>query len=268
MIRTLFIIAGSAFLLCLISFVGAAALGGADIKRDGWHFTVNEEDGSLEWSGDGAAGALSPEDAVETTRTIPWGGGDRLIVDAPGEIDFVEGSEATVRVTGPKSVVDRVRLVDGRLSVQDVVQRETSTNLEAGPLRVRGSNKSYWPSDGLRIVVTAPDVRRFELNSSANLEIRDYDQASLALAVSGSGEVKATGRTQALELDISGSGDVDLSDLTTTNADVDVSGSGNASVAPTGEATIALSGSGDVDLVGRPTKVTSSSTGSGDIRQD
>lgn len=263
MIRTLFIIAGSAFLLCLLSFAGAAALGGADLKRDGWHFTV-DEDGSWTWDGDVDASVTTLAEA-EGTRSLAWTGGDRLIVDLPGEVVFVEGAEASVEVTGPQSVIDRVRLIDGVLSAEEVVRSERSGALEGGPVSLRSSNRTYWSNEGIRVVVTAPDVSRFELRSSARLEIQDYDQDALDVNISGSGEVQARGRATRLALDISGSGDAEMNDLDVTDAEIDISGSGNARVDATGEVTIDLSGSGDVDLASRPASLSQSITGSGDV---
>ena len=97
--------------------------------------------------------------------------------------------------------------------------------------------------------------------------IRNYDQPSLFVAIDGSGEVEATGRTDAVELDISGSGEADFSGLETSDADIEISGSGEAIAGPTGAARIAISGSGDVDLTRRPASLTQSISGSGDVNQ-
>ena len=117
----------------------------------------------------------------------------------------------------------------------------------------------------MKIVVTAPKINNFNLEGSANLMLRDYDQDTLAIDISGSGEVTAMGRAGALEVDISGSGDADLAALATTDANIAIAGSGDAVVAPTGRADISISGSGDTVLTTRPATVNQNISGSGEV---
>ena len=168
---------------------------------------------------------------------------------------YVQGDTATVVVSGPKEQVEALRLTAGRLTFDDDDDRIDHVVFGWG---------DHVP---LRITVTAPSVSAFNLSSSGDLLIRDYDQPSLFVAIDGSGEVEATGRTETVELDISGSGEADFSGLLTRDADVEISGSGEAAVGPTGAARIAISGSGDVDLTRRPASLSQSISGSGDVNQ-
>lgn len=256
MIRTFFIIAGSAFLLSIVAFAGAAALGGREF------FSENGSTWIIEDREDGTSIRRRAEnddpDEMETTRTVPWSGGDALTVQLAADVTYVQGPAATVVITGPESAVQRVRIDGGRLSLDDGPERAT--------VRVGGGSIQGWSdTDRLRITVTAPSISRFDLEGSSDVDLRDYDQDTLALALSGSGDVTATGRVRALDLDITGSGDVDLSDLTTTDANVDLSGSGQARIAPTGQAEVSISGSGDVDLTTRPARLIQDISGSGDV---
>ena len=113
-----------------------------------------------------------------------------------------------------------------------------------------------------------PNVVRFVSNASGDLDIKAYDQPTLALDVSGSADVTAEGRTDALRLEIDGSGDADLRALAARDATVDISGSGDANVAPTGDVQVRIDGSGDVTLAARPAKLTTELSGSGDVYQD
>ncbi len=258
MIRTLLIIAGAALVLAIATLGGAAAIGGQDLARHGWAWTFRDDNGDTV--------RLQRDNGVrepDISRTLAWTGGDRLMLDLPNDVTYVQGPEAGVVITGPKALADRVVLDGDRLT------------LTAGPNSERitfgwdANGPTGWAdTDRLQITVTAPSVVEFDVVSSSDLTIRAYDQETMSLSLTGSGDVSASGRTRTLTLAMTGSGDADLDALQAVDVRVDVSGSGDASVAPTGEATIALSGSGDVDLAGRPTKVTSSSTGSGDIRQE
>ncbi len=248
MIRTLLIITGASLVLCVATLSGAAAIGGNDLARHGWEWTFHDGDRSetitFERGDDGPA----------VTRNLAWTGGDTLAVEIPGDVTYVQGDTPSVVITGKQSLVDRVNLIDGRLTWAD---GDGDTDHV-----VFGWNNS---SGRLRVVVTAPSVKRFDLEGSADLSIRDYDQPTFDLNVSGSGDVDAIGETQTATIDTTGSGDSDLSALRMTDANVDTSGSGDLWIGPTGKADIDISGSGDVDLSRRPASLTQSVTGSGDI---
>lgn len=265
MIRTLLIIAGAALVLCVATLSGAAAIGGNDLARHGWTWTFMDDDGENH-TVDFGRGDKGPA----VTRDLAWTGGDRLEIDVPGEVTYVQGAEAGVRITGPKTMVDRVRLVGDRLTI-DSDGRDSnsrSVSVQVGTRRWDEDGNPIGADGTLRITVTAPSINAFELNSSADFEILDYDQPTLTLALSGFGGVEASGRTDALKLDISGSGEADLDGLTTKDAVVDISGFGDARVAPTGKAEINVSGSGDVTLTERPAELTQRISGFGDVQQD
>lgn len=246
MIRTLLIITGASLVLCAASLGGAAAIGGNDLARHGWEWTFNDD-------GEEHTVHFDREDrGPHVSRTLAWTGGDRLEVEVPAEVIYVQDDEASVEVSGVQSQVDRVRVVGGRIGFEDEHGRVTF---------------GWRNTPALRITVRAPSVRTFGLSSSGDLSIRGYDQPNLAIRIEGSGDVDAAGRTETVSLDIEGSGEADLSALETGDADVEISGSGEAAVGPTGEARITISGSGDVELTRRPASVTQSISGSGDVNQ-
>lgn len=256
MIRTLFIIAGAGLVLCAASLGAATALGGADLKRHDWSWTFHDDDGETVRI-ERAQGERGPD----VSRTLAWAGTDTLSVEVPGEVTYVQGAKAGVTVTGAKSVVDRLRVENGRVFLANGDEQVT--------LAWRNGHIQGWSdNDDLRIVVTAPSVTRFDLSGSGRLKITDYDQAALSLDISGSGEVEATGKTTALTIDMSGSGEADMRSLTTRDATVAISGSGEATVAPTGKADIDIAGSGDVYLTTRPASITRDITGSGDVHEE
>ena len=255
MIRTLFIIAGSAFLLCIIAFGGAAALGGSDIQRNGWNFVIDEQDGNTAIR---RTDSVEAAEGPETTRTVPWAGGETLTLDLAADVTYVQGDAANIVITGPESIVERVRIDGGRLQLDEGGDRVV---VSVDGMGVRG----WSDSERLRIVVTAPSVNRFDLRGSSDLIIQDYDQAEMTLDISGSGDVEAQGKATRLALDITGSGDAELRDLTATDAEIAISGSGDARVDATGKVQIDLTGSGDVDLESRPASLTQNISGSGDV---
>lgn len=255
MIRTLFIIAGAALVLSIATIGGAAALGSRDLAANGWAWTFTED----EWGNGRIQRAGKAEDlGPDVTRSVAFEGGERLELDLSADVTYIQGEETTVVITGPQTVIDRVRVQGSRIWMDDGPERVT--------LRWDGHGlNGYSDTDRLRITVTAPTVTTFDLEGSSDLKIRDYDQDALSIDVSGSGEIEADGRTRTLELDISGSGEVDLSRLTLTDANVAIAGSGEALLGPSGRADVTISGSGDVELTQQPATLNQSISGSGDI---
>lgn len=260
MIRTLLIIAGAGAVLCAAAVGGAVAIGGNDLARHGWAWTIKDDDGDtvrFERVDDDA------DRSPRVSRTLAWGGGDSLISELPGEVIFLQGDEAGVVVNGPQDIADRVRLIDGRLTLNDG-PRDERVQFKWN----RDGVRAWSDNDRLTVTVTAPSVKRFELQGSGDLSIRDYDQPTLDLAVRGSGSIDADGRARSTTVAIAGSGDADLETLETTDATVDVNGSGDVRVGPTGKATVRVAGSGDVALTRRPAQLDQRIDGSGDVTQE
>jgi hypothetical protein len=255
MTRTLLIIAGAALVLCLACRGGPAALGGRDMARNGWAWTLQEGDGdSVRFERVNGARTVGPD----VTRNLTWDGQDSLRIEDSLNVTFIQGAQAGVVVTGPQDAVDRVVVTGGRISLKDGNERVT--------FGFRPGGAEIWAdSERVRITVTAPAVSRFAVEGSGELDIQNYDRDDLRVDINGSGEVTAIGKARRLALSINGSGDADLAALTLTDADVDITGSGEARVGPTGDADITINGSGDVTLTERPAKVSRTISGSGGI---
>lgn len=255
MIKTLFIIAGAGIVLATGSLIGAAALGRADLQANDWTWSLaDNSNGSDDFRMQRGGGQ------PDVTRALTWAGGDRLQIEVPGDVIYVQGANPGVVVTGPRELADRIRIVGDRLTLDD------DDHTEHGYIRWTGHGFRVWSADDqLRITVTAPAVTSFDVVGSSDLMIRDYDQPALNLILSGSGDVTARGAARTVQVDVSGSGDVDLAAVNTVDADVRVSGSGDVRVGPTGKAAVDISGSGDVELTRRAAAVSRTLSGSGDI---
>ena len=258
MIRTLLIIAVAGLILATASFAGAFALGGRDMARHGWEWTLHDPDGDTVTFERRETRSSGPD----VTRNLEWTGGQSLTVDLSADVEYVQGATAGVTVTGPAELVERVRLVDGRLTWVET----DGPHHERVYFGRREHGRGFWmESEQIRIVVTAPNINDFDLEGSSHLTLRDYDQDALTLDISGSGEIEAYGKARTMELDISGSGEADLANLTLTDANVAIAGSGDATLTPTGRVDVSISGSGDVALLVRPAQLNQSISGSGDV---
>lgn len=256
MIRKLFLFSGGAFLVALVCLAGAAALVSNEVGTKGWNIGLIKDGDHLR-IGKGEAGKPEPS----TSKTIAWTGGDLLAVDLPADVVYTQGPAASVTITGPQSLVNRITLDNGRLSIADGPEHRESVNFTWG----KDGFEARTSHQGARITVTAPNVKRFEMTGSGDLDLRGYDQPSIDISIAGSGSVHAVGRTQALKLNVSGSGSADLAALETKDADVSVNGSGDATIHATGQAKIDISGSGNVDLATKPAKIDTTISGSGTV---
>jgi hypothetical protein len=269
MIRNLTIVAVASFVLALGCFGGAVALGGRDFMQHGWNIPMKDWHVDISDDNDHVrirpGVDLSDADRDSTVRDIAWTGGEALQIDVPADVIFTQaaaGASASVKVTGPRRLVDQVIIENGRIGLRDA-------DNQGGSFKINGHSIDISDDDSeLSIEITAPAVRSFTLNGNGDLHLKAYDQPGLSLTVNGSGNVEAQGKTKKIDLQVSGSGQADLRSLDTGDAKIAVAGSGEVHAAPHGVAEIDLAGSGEVYLTEKPAVLTSNVAGSGEVHQD
>ena len=242
MTRPLLLTAAFGFVVAIVCFASAAALG--PIGWENWSFHDGghgfHRHGWRHWHGWGPE--VSGE-GPQTSRDLVWSGTDSLTVDAPAEVTYTQGPVAHLTVSGPQGMVDHLVADDGILRFDAPVY-----------------------GDGrLKIVLVAPSVRDFTLDGSGRLTIAGFDQDRMELNIRGSADVVAAGKARDVELNIAGSGSGDLGGLATEAAEVRIAGSGDATIAPRRRAEVKIAGSGDVTLVTEPHSVDSNVVGSGQV---
>jgi hypothetical protein len=255
MIRVLVMIAVAGFVLCLATLTAATIIGGPEAlsraawswgSKNSWAFHDNRH-----WDRwDHEDGWDSRDAGPQATRDLTWTGGNTLEIDVPAEVRYTQAAgPAKLTISGPQRAVNDVEIENGHVRFD------------------HGRRHGHYGSK-LTIVMTAPDVTRFDLHGSSSLAIADYRQDRLRIDLSGNAEVTAAGEVNVMELDISGSADADLGKLKAKGAEVDIAGSGQATIAPTDWAKVDISGSGDVTLLTNPAKLESDISGSGSIHQE
>lgn len=239
MIRVLVIIAVGGFLVSLACISAAVVIGGPEaIARSAWSWDWDWKGHPHHWR------HMHDASGPQTQREFPWSG-DRLEVDAPADVDYVQApGPAKLVIKGSAANLDRVQVEGGRIS------------LHGGR-----------PWGGLHITLSAPDVTRFELNGANRLNITGYKHDELSLSASGDADIRAQGEAKSVKLSVSGAGQADLAQLKTAGADIDISGAGAATVGPSEWARVDISGMGDVNLLTRPKTLESHVSGAGRIRQ-
>ena len=255
MIRTLTLVAIVGFVLCIGCIASAVAIAGGPFAIRDWAMVHD----SWDWDWDGDHGrrhrhhhndfdlnaAAGDNGGPQVTRDFAWSGGELLKIDVPADIVYTQGPTAKLTIQGPQGALDRLVVKAGRI----------------------GMDNSYYDGDRLKIVMTAPGVRRFDLSGSQNLVVEGYRQDSLAVDISGSAHVSAKGAARLVVLDIAGSGEADLAELAADEAQIDISGSGSAKIGPKKLAKVDVSGDGEVTLTAKPEKLVTDITGSGHVSQ-
>src|SRR5262249_2360082 len=120
-----------------------------------------------------------------------------------------------------------------------------------------------------KIKVTMPEFRGVHIQGSGDADIAGFkEQEKVAIAVSGSGDVKFSGSAGGMEGGIQGSGDVVLAEGQAGSLHAVIQGSGNlkASDFKAKNVSVAIEGSGDADIRVAGGAVKLAVNGSGDIR--
>jgi hypothetical protein len=255
MIRTVTIITVASFVLSLVCLIVAMTLAGPELISEGaWggalsHFSWGNGRHSVGFS------HTRTFDGPQTTKELPWRGGDHLMVYIPADVTFTQADgPPRLIVHGPQDALDSLNL-DSNAILPKVVHGGDSAG-------------GAFHDAGVSIELTAPKVTSFDLQGGGKLDIRNYRQDRLRIMMSGGdGDVTADGAAKRVDLMLAGAGEADLSRFVTSEAAVTVSGSGTAKIAPKDWAKLDVSGSGQVNLLSHPKHLETNISGSGHVDQ-
>ena len=118
----------------------------------------------------------------------------------------------------------------------------------------------------LKVSITGPSLKAVSIDGAATMRVSGISDRLLALDVSGSGSIQASGSVNSVSASISGSGDIDVSALHANALVANVRGSGDLHGYASDSATVNVTGSGVVDVRGKPAVRTVNKSGSGDVR--
>ena len=255
MIRNLFIFTGIATVVSIACLCGSAAVVSHDLGDHGWTWSMVKDGKHVHFQK-----ALAAADPA-VSKNLAWTGSDTLVLDVPADVTYTQGATPSVTVTGPASLVDRVRLMDDRLTYADGPDQRQIINFSVGPNGIDAREDS----ETLKIAITAPGVTKFNAAGDGDLTIHDYDQPKLELNLSGDGDVTIQGATKTLKVSNSGRGDADLGGLRAVDADLDLSNDGDVTAVPTGKVNVVISGDGDANLNSSPKTLSTHISGDGQL---
>ncbi len=190
-------------------------------------------------------------------------------VHVPGTVEVRTDSVYKVQVTCEESIIAYLETIE-----------------DNGVLKIL-FDRDVYDVDNLKILVSAPNWDRIEVNGSAKVDVPDAikglqldldvagsgdlkvyqaDFTNINTKVSGSGNITLSGAADQLNAVVNGSGDLFALNCPVKTATVTVSGSGNVQVSASESLQATISGSGDVSYKGNP-QITKSISGSGRLKK-
>jgi hypothetical protein len=173
-------------------------------------------------------------------------------------IEVNGGCDVALTVGSPASLT---------VTADDNLLQYLVTEVRDGALVVEMKSGSYSPTTAMKLVATVPALDSMVVRGSSDAVLTGLTGERFTVQISGSGDVRASGKVGAVTAKITGSGDLRLLDLEAREAVVEVSGSGDVDVWATEALTASIAGSGNVSYKGDPPKITKSVAGSGSIKK-
>lgn len=165
-------------------------------------------------------------------------------------VDLTIGKTTKVVLKGPADWLPRI-----------------TTTVDHGVLVIDMPGK-YKKIPELSVAITTPSLDAITISGVGNVDATGLTGDSLAVDVSGTGQLTLAGAVGAMTMDLSGAVEVEAKDLITKTTTLDISGTGNAEVHATKQIDVDISGVGAVTVYGKPAKVSKHITGTGAVDLD
>ena len=168
--------------------------------------------------------------------------------DNTGQIFITQGDTEKLTIEGDDNVLP--------VLVSEVRNGVLHLSVETG--------KGYSSVKKLVYRITVRSLDRIDLRGTASANIRSVKGQRLAVYLSGTGALTATGKVTEFRLSVSGTSSVDAHGLFVQRANVSLTGTGSARLAVNKEIDARLSGTGSLSYSGRA-HINSAVTGTGAI---
>jgi Putative auto-transporter adhesin, head GIN domain len=195
-------------------------------------------------------------------------GFDSLSLKGSFDVSLVQGAAEGVEVTGDDNIVPLIETrVDGNKLVISSKKGTSFSTRNPITIAVQAKNLNAIAVSGSGDVKAnglKVDALGVSISGSGNVKLDGLQSSSLGVVISGSGDFSASGKATTQIISISGSGDVHTEKLEGTDVTVKIAGSGDAQVWAKNTLTASIAGSGDITYIG-DAKVTQSVAGSGSV---
>lgn len=195
-------------------------------------------------SSSGQYDAHDPEETIE--KELNWTPGKHMTITLPAEVHWKPTETTRAVIRGAPWLIEHVQLKNEQLG---------------GRFAWR-----FFKNNHIHLELEGPSIEQWKVIGSGELHLHEVSQPELHLEIAGSGDIRATGTVENVHVVITGSGDVDIGSLIQQKTWVDLTSRGDATIAPSEEAILTITGSGDIKLLSEPPHIKTQKTGNGDIR--
>jgi hypothetical protein len=151
------------------------------------------------------------------------------------------------------------------VEAEDNILPLIETTVKDGTLRLRTKdNVNIRTTKPIIFRITARELTGVAIAGSGKVEAANVDAKSFSISISGSGEIKASGKADAVNISISGSGSVDTLGMPAKTVKAEVTGAGEIAAHASEQLTANIVGSGEIEYTGNP-QVTKRIVGSGHV---
>jgi len=185
-----------------------------------------------------------------TTETRPVSEFNQVVLAGAGDL--------SIEVTGSESLT---------IEAEDNLLPKIKTEVRDNRLTISGEEGTrFVPTKPIKYRLTVKDLKQLDLSGAGNIAAGDLSGDTLAVTLSGAGNISPAGTIERLDLVMSGAGNFGGEKLETKHAKAQLSGVGNATVKVSDTLDARVSGTGSILYIGNP-QITKEVTGLGTVKQ-
>lgn len=183
----------------------------------------------------------SDEDHI--TKTYSLTDFDEIAIGGVYEVEVNVGSSYGISLTGDAKKMEQVKVYedDGTLHLNMRKQKRKTKIKNTG--------------NGIVAVITLPELNAFNISGVASADVDGVNSAEFGLSVAGVAEVNIEGRCEKLDARVSGVGELNAKSLKCKEAEAVLTGVGEISVFASDSVNVSATGVGEVNVYGKPEKV-------------
>ena len=226
-------------------------------------FLIQNNSFAQKWWGNGITG-----EGEKIKKELKVDNFEGVTLHFSGNVVLTHGSDFSVMAEGQENIIDNIE-TDVSGGIWEVEFDKNVRNHKELTIYItmpKLTKAAIYGSGDIRTTNHFPRVSELNCGISGSGDLLlDVEAGKLDAKISGSGDIKLEGKADNLGVRISGSGDLDAFELNSDHVSVGISGSGDVKVVANESLDVRVSGSGDVYYKGRPDKMKSSVSGSGDV---
>ena len=173
-------------------------------------------------------------------------------------VQLAGAGDLSIEVAGSESLT---------IEAEDNLLPKIKTEVRDNRLTISGEEGTrFVPTKPIKYRLTVKDLKQLDLSGAGNITASALSGDTLAVTLSGAGNISPAGTIDSLDLVLSGAGNFGGEQLDTRHAKVNLSGVGNGTVKVSDTLDARVSGAGTVFYIGNP-QVTKEVSGVGTVKQ-